>query len=564
MKKLFKSTILQVFSILFVAFGCHDNSNNPQTPAEPTLSSFKAAFNTENSGSLSDNNGVELIVPHGAVPYQSNKSLGEVLFTLKNDIKTSDLPVPIPSTYKIVGSPMLLGPSNFIFQNPLQLMLPAKTESSPLGLAIAWYNESKKGWILLPINIIDKDNMRIGCNVRELGYFAVVRAQDISSNFLDNNSSIQVENTRVGGIRFKHNMTDYYLNDYFVTITVNQVIYKYPDIPWTSELGDNATNGSDELGVPKPVTYLGNIPQGDYIIELSRVKRGTMFSPPGPREVYTKLVTIHVYPYCSPIDGWYWDNWGCWNDIIINKSDGGTWRSGDPSNWKNPSIPTSTEPMLVAFYPFNGNALDASGSGANGTVLGAKLCSDRNGKPNKAYEFKDNDNAIRFPLTGLSSMSVSMWYNAENNIKRHYPTLFSYQTRSGKNIQTAFSIQLLGNNSAYAGKEGSVYFSLSTNNGAGQNGGIQSKGIPTLGNWHHLCAIYNMPLGKTYLYIDNVLADSNSCNFNLNCNDMLIGTTFDRITPFNTSYTGKIDDIKIFSGAISRAKVTELFNEVEQ
>ena len=41
---------------------------------------------------------------------------------------------------------------------------------------------------------------------------------------------------------------------------------------------------------------------------------------------------------------------------------------------------------LVAYYPFNGNANDASGNGNHGTVNGATLANDQNGNENKAYE----------------------------------------------------------------------------------------------------------------------------------------------------------------------------------
>ena len=40
---------------------------------------------------------------------------------------------------------------------------------------------------------------------------------------------------------------------------------------------------------------------------------------------------------------------------------------------------------LVAYYPFNGNADDESGTGNNGIVNGATLTNDRNGNSNKTY-----------------------------------------------------------------------------------------------------------------------------------------------------------------------------------
>jgi hypothetical protein len=50
------------------------------------------------------------------------------------------------------------------------------------------------------------------------------------------------------------------------------------------------------------------------------------------------------------------------------------------------SIPTNG---LIAYYPFNGNANDASGNGNNGAVQGATLVQDRRGTANGAYRFLD-------------------------------------------------------------------------------------------------------------------------------------------------------------------------------
>ena len=49
---------------------------------------------------------------------------------------------------------------------------------------------------------------------------------------------------------------------------------------------------------------------------------------------------------------------------------------------------------LVAYYPFNGNANDASGNGNNGIVNGATLASDRFGRANQAYSFNGTNNYV--------------------------------------------------------------------------------------------------------------------------------------------------------------------------
>ncbi len=68
---------------------------------------------------------------------------------------------------------------------------------------------------------------------------------------------------------------------------------------------------------------------------------------------------------------------------------------------------------LAAFYPFNGNAVDESGSGNDGVISGATLVSDRFGALS-AYFFNGSDNVIDFervPITQTDNWSVSAWIN---------------------------------------------------------------------------------------------------------------------------------------------------------
>ena len=68
---------------------------------------------------------------------------------------------------------------------------------------------------------------------------------------------------------------------------------------------------------------------------------------------------------------------------------------------------------LRAFYPFNSNANDESGSDNNGTVNGAALTTDRNGETDKAYYFDGNSSittttANNLPI-GNQDFSISIW-----------------------------------------------------------------------------------------------------------------------------------------------------------
>jgi hypothetical protein len=60
----------------------------------------------------------------------------------------------------------------------------------------------------------------------------------------------------------------------------------------------------------------------------------------------------------------------------------------------DPSDRGLTSDGLVAYWPFNGNANDESGSSNHGTVYGASLTTDRCGRPNSAYSFDGEDDYI--------------------------------------------------------------------------------------------------------------------------------------------------------------------------
>ena len=68
---------------------------------------------------------------------------------------------------------------------------------------------------------------------------------------------------------------------------------------------------------------------------------------------------------------------------------------------------------LVAYYPFNGNANDASGNGNNGTVNGATLTTDRFGNANSAYLFNGTNNDIIVPdapgLRPSGAYTINAW-----------------------------------------------------------------------------------------------------------------------------------------------------------
>src|SRR5450759_5181083 len=72
---------------------------------------------------------------------------------------------------------------------------------------------------------------------------------------------------------------------------------------------------------------------------------------------------------------------------------------------------------LVAYYPFNGNANDASGNGNNPVLNNATLTTDRFGNANSAYSFNGTSNYIQIPnspsLNPSSQISICAWVKVQ-------------------------------------------------------------------------------------------------------------------------------------------------------
>src|SRR5690349_14790600 len=64
---------------------------------------------------------------------------------------------------------------------------------------------------------------------------------------------------------------------------------------------------------------------------------------------------------------------------------------------------------LQAYYPFNGNANDATGNGYNGTLISnPTLTTDRMGNPNSAYYLDGVSSYITIPASGTLNQTDAM------------------------------------------------------------------------------------------------------------------------------------------------------------
>jgi len=202
---------------------------------------------------------------------------------------------------------------------------------------------------------------------------------------------------------------------------------------------------------------------------------------------------------------------------------------------------------LVAYYPFNGNANDESGNGNHGTNYGATITSDRFGNTNKAYYF-DGNAEITVPHStyfNIETWSISVWYQTTASDLHPY----RITSKSGYFPQSNYLAILFDPASVY----GSAW------NGSTE---IQTRDNQATndGDWHHVVYIRDNSSHKYYLYVDNILKETDDDIFgNLsNTSILYIGSIYG---PANQKWVGEIDDIRIYNRALTESEIQLLYNE---
>jgi len=212
---------------------------------------------------------------------------------------------------------------------------------------------------------------------------------------------------------------------------------------------------------------------------------------------------------------------------------------------------------LVAYYPFNGNASDASGNGNNGIVDGATFTTNRFGQANSALLFNSsNENVVTtsfMPPTGTSSRTFSLWFNTTYTNEQAFLYYGGFNDYPGDMVEMKL-LNVAGPVKSGAAAFGTSYatsYSTSTWND---------------GNWHQFTMVIptNAELASVSIYIDGALQPT------------LLVYNFDSLVYINTLnayaltfgavetgkydyYSGLLDDVRIYNRALSTNEVAELY-----
>jgi formylglycine-generating enzyme required for sulfatase activity len=219
-----------------------------------------------------------------------------------------------------------------------------------------------------------------------------------------------------------------------------------------------------------------------------------------------------------------------------------------------PMTVSATSNGLVAWYPFNGNANDASGNGNNGTVNGATLTSDRFTIAARAYNFNGTSNWIdcgtNASLQVGNALTVEAWVNFRsfptfNGIKSSY--IISRQTN--ETTPGFFGLFVLDQKPVFR-------LAQDVDN-------IVHSGLPSVildvNKWYHLAGTWDgdsMRLFVNGLKINTAIGPKSPISSN--SGSVQIGRLRD--ISFQYYVDGSIDDIHIYNHALSAAEIDSLYH----
>ncbi len=226
-----------------------------------------------------------------------------------------------------------------------------------------------------------------------------------------------------------------------------------------------------------------------------------------------------------------------------------------------PSLSGTLTNGLVAYYPFCGNANDASGSNNNGTVNGATLTADRFGNANSAYSFDGTSNYIRCVnagVTGSNSRSVAFWIKTNSTSPG---SIISYGNSDSSSQDFRVILHGLGISC------GANTDMACTITGSGR--GIQYASNNT---WDFFTIVYDNTLSTNLLnvkiYKNGILATS-YCDENItnslntgSTNPLTIGCYHWLSYSGNKQYfSGTLDDIGLWNRALTPDEVLTLYGQ---
>jgi Concanavalin A-like lectin/glucanases superfamily/Secretion system C-terminal sorting domain len=207
-------------------------------------------------------------------------------------------------------------------------------------------------------------------------------------------------------------------------------------------------------------------------------------------------------------------------------------------------LPSYISPMgLQAWYPFNNNSNDLSGSGNNATNYFVTYTTDRAGNANAAASFNGTTAWLSVPVPSFTfsatgAFTYSLW------VKKQTQTSAGIVMMVGSNATGNF-ISIL---------QGPTQMQFGTNKQ--QSAWIWVTCSHVLNQWDHYVATYDAGIMKLYR---NGVYQSTGTFTHTGTTSANLPLSIGRGLASGTNYVGDIDDIAIWNRALSQSEITNLY-----
>ena len=200
---------------------------------------------------------------------------------------------------------------------------------------------------------------------------------------------------------------------------------------------------------------------------------------------------------------------------------------------------------LVAYFPFNGNAIDATGNGYDGGVTNAVLTMDRFSNPSSAYLFNGTNSFIGIPklLPNLTNLTISAWvlYKSGSSFRGYGVVLDDSDTTASNDLVFA------------------VWDATDAYVVAGFTTQIVPLDINIRNRWVQLAWTATATNSTVYLDGSQIFTAAKSgSDIGLHA-PPLIGATASIISGRGAFFGGKIDDLRIYNRALGPSEIQALF-----
>jgi hypothetical protein len=220
---------------------------------------------------------------------------------------------------------------------------------------------------------------------------------------------------------------------------------------------------------------------------------------------------------------------------------------------------------LIVYYPFAGNANDASGNGYDGVVHGATLTADRFGHSGSALRFDGTDDYIVVPYTSgsqLSSYTLAAWIRPSHSLRPGENSAAVIAARGEDSVTDRLwgSLEIHGQKSPY-GTGASLFYEDTGDTEQGYGTGV----FPQPNAWTFMAATRSLT-GELTLYSNgeaighwyNTPVPATNCT-----EELTIGARW--YSPSSSGpyelvgwFPGSIDEVRLYNRPLSAEEIGEL------